>query len=149
MFDPTTNCQRQIYINEVLSKSLYQLLVTVKNWAKANNYKYAWQSGGKVFIRKDDGLKVLNISNASQLHSIESTSYQSQPQQQPATTSTNFMQQNYELHQNNSQIPSQANSTMNFSANEIIPGISQPQPQNLGNLGSNTFNFSLSQPQNL
>ena len=42
----------QIFINTDLDKNTYNQLKKVKSWAKANEFKYAWISGGNILVRK-------------------------------------------------------------------------------------------------
>lgn len=59
-----------IYIDEHLPYSAKKLFYEARNYAKQHNFKYCWTNDGKIFLRKDNGQKAINIKSAKCLQSL-------------------------------------------------------------------------------
>lgn len=51
-----------VFINESLTKKRRQLFNAARNAKKENKYKYLWVRNGNIFMRKDDGDKVIAVN---------------------------------------------------------------------------------------
>lgn len=63
---------RPIYINEHLTLKCQALYKRARHLRAKNHYKYAWVRDGKVFLRKTDDAKVIQVSNEVLMKNIES-----------------------------------------------------------------------------
>ncbi|CAN7948769.1 unnamed protein product [Ixodes pacificus] len=59
------------YILENMTRQTKALLWTAKDWAKENNYQYAWHRNGKVFVRKEQGTNAVMLSTKDDLLKLE------------------------------------------------------------------------------
>jgi hypothetical protein len=50
-------------MRESLTPEKNYLFKEARDYKKLNNYKYAWTSEGRIFIRKDDTSKVIPVDN--------------------------------------------------------------------------------------
>ncbi|XP_028166566.1 uncharacterized protein LOC114357242 [Ostrinia furnacalis] len=60
-----------IYISEHLSPRTRKLFYLAREFAKQNEYKYCWTSGGKVFLRKSEGSQHLLVKDDNDLKSLK------------------------------------------------------------------------------
>lgn len=61
------NTDLPVYINESLTKKRRQLFNAARKVKNEKKYKYLWVRNGKLFMRKDDGDKVIIINNDTDL----------------------------------------------------------------------------------
>ncbi|XP_077272328.1 uncharacterized protein LOC143902941 [Temnothorax americanus] len=61
---------QNIYVNELLSRTAYDLLQRVKKIAKERSYKYVWTRGSRICVRLSDGALVIFIDSDSDLAKI-------------------------------------------------------------------------------
>lgn len=59
------------YILENMTRQTKALLWTAKDWAKENNYQYAWHRNGKVFVRREQGTNAVMLSTKDDLLKLE------------------------------------------------------------------------------
>ena len=81
---PGCESNKQIFVNQMLSKEVYELQKTCKTWAKANGFKYVWYSEGNILIKKANGDKTFIIHKPQDLQNIPL----SQNADNPTTPST-------------------------------------------------------------
>lgn len=60
-----------IYLSEHLTAKGNRLYFLARDLAKNNNYKYCWSSGGKVFVRKNEGMPAILIKSEEQILSLK------------------------------------------------------------------------------
>lgn len=70
----TTTCgidqrAKRVFINEVLSKSTYQLLKEAKQ-LRQRGFKYVWSRNNLVFIKKDDGDQAIRMKDSAHVKAI-------------------------------------------------------------------------------
>ena len=58
---------RNVYVNELLPKELYELLKLTKRVAKDRSYKYVWVRGGCINVRHSDGKPVIQVNSKADL----------------------------------------------------------------------------------
>ncbi|XP_024875950.1 uncharacterized protein LOC112457257 [Temnothorax curvispinosus] len=58
---------RNVYVNELLPKSTFNLMQQVKRIAKDKSYKYVWVRDGQIHVRRTDGEPVININSDTDL----------------------------------------------------------------------------------
>lgn len=56
------NNSNTVMINEMLPNAMYRLLMATKDTAKKHNIKYVWHRNGIIFVRKEDGARVLQVN---------------------------------------------------------------------------------------
>ncbi|XP_015597000.1 uncharacterized protein LOC107268591 [Cephus cinctus] len=61
---------RQIYINELLPASTYNLLRRSKALAKEKSYKFVWCKNNTIFVRKDNGCPPIMIQTENDLNKL-------------------------------------------------------------------------------
>lgn len=59
-----------VYIQENLTKQTRTLLWEAKQWALDKNYRFVWQSGGKVLIRKKEGDTAVVVKSKNHLMTL-------------------------------------------------------------------------------
>ncbi|CAN7975382.1 unnamed protein product [Ixodes persulcatus] len=62
--------QEKIFINENLTKSVRELLWSVRQCAKEKNYKFVWVKNGKIFVRQSEHRAVIRINRQEDLLKI-------------------------------------------------------------------------------
>lgn len=67
------NIDGKVFINEHLTPRNKILLSQAKNFCKNNNIKYIWVRDGKIFARKSDGSRVINIVNVDSFSKLINT----------------------------------------------------------------------------
>lgn len=65
------NNKYQLYINEYLSSIRHNLFHKARLFKNANNYKYLWTKNGNIFIRKENGSKVIRVTMHTDFTRIE------------------------------------------------------------------------------
>jgi hypothetical protein len=60
----------KLYINEVLSKSQYELLYKARNFKKANKFKYLWTRNQRIYLRKTQDTDVIEVKSFLTLTSL-------------------------------------------------------------------------------
>ncbi|XP_024879528.1 uncharacterized protein LOC112459579 [Temnothorax curvispinosus] len=58
---------RNIYVNELLAKSTYDILKRAKSIAKERSYKYVWVRNGQICVKYSDGDPVIHIDSDTDL----------------------------------------------------------------------------------
>lgn len=58
---------RNVYVNEFLPKSVYDLLQETKRRAKAAKFKFVWMRGECVYARRAEGTPAINIKSEADL----------------------------------------------------------------------------------
>lgn len=66
-----TNEETPIFISEQLTARGSRLYFLARDLTKTKKYKYCWTSFGKVYIRKDDSSKIIQILNEAQIHQLQ------------------------------------------------------------------------------
>ncbi|XP_036142152.1 uncharacterized protein LOC118645382 [Monomorium pharaonis] len=61
---------RNIYVNELLPKNIYELLTQAKRAAKERSYRYVWVSGGRINVRRSDGEPVIRVDSVADLDKL-------------------------------------------------------------------------------
>ena len=56
-------CPQPIYFNDHLCPELKKLLYDCKQFKKNNDFKFCWNKGGKIFIRKHEGSQIYRIKS--------------------------------------------------------------------------------------
>ncbi|XP_060810837.1 uncharacterized protein LOC106141991 [Amyelois transitella] len=64
--------QHPVYIGEHLTPQSRRLFYLAREYAKAENYKYCWTSGGRVMLRKADNTKLVMVTSEGQLSGPQS-----------------------------------------------------------------------------
>lgn len=59
-----------LYFNDHLCSELKKLLYECKKFKKENNFMFCWTKSGKIFLRKDEGSRVLRIKNITDLPNV-------------------------------------------------------------------------------
>lgn len=59
-----------VFLAEQLTARASRLFFLSRDLAKSKQYKYCWTSFGKVFVRKDDQSKIINIQSEEQVHQL-------------------------------------------------------------------------------
>jgi hypothetical protein len=59
-----------IYMNDSLTRKRRQLFNATRNVRKDKHYKYMWVRNGNIFLRKDDGEKVIQINSDTDLNNL-------------------------------------------------------------------------------
>lgn len=54
---------KPIYVSECLTFETQKLFYYTRKFAKENSYKYCWTSYGKIYLRKEEGIKQIQISS--------------------------------------------------------------------------------------
>ncbi|XP_071577021.1 uncharacterized protein [Temnothorax nylanderi] len=61
------NCNRYIYVNEMLSRATYDLLQLTRRAAKDRSYKFVWMRRGRICVRLSEGEPIINIDSEPDL----------------------------------------------------------------------------------
>lgn len=61
---------RNIYVNELLSSEMYNLLRQTKSKAAETAYKFVWSKNGAIFVRKDSGHPQITILSVQDLDKL-------------------------------------------------------------------------------
>ncbi|KAK0071704.1 hypothetical protein PV326_000956 [Microctonus aethiopoides] len=67
------NVRGNVYVNELLSSTLFGLYRKTKDHAKLNKWKYVWTIEGQIYARKNDGLEKISIATESDLQLLTSS----------------------------------------------------------------------------
>lgn len=60
----------RVWVKECLSPVRRKLFGAAREFGKKHNFKFVWVKDGKVFIRKSEGSKIINVTSLNVLHSI-------------------------------------------------------------------------------
>lgn len=60
-----------LYINHDMSYESQVLFKIVRDFKKNNNYKFAWYSSGKIFLRKDNDSRIIHMRSENTLNSLK------------------------------------------------------------------------------
>lgn len=66
----TTLKEESIYLNENMTLRIKKLLWETKKVAKDKEYEFAWARNGRVFVKKHEGAKAVEIRKVSELSKI-------------------------------------------------------------------------------
>lgn len=64
---------RNIHVNEFLNSKSHELYLKVKEFFKVHKFEYVWIRDGKIFVRKNDNMNVINVKTNNDLRVLEST----------------------------------------------------------------------------
>lgn len=62
-----TTKEQTIYVSELLIPKMKRLLYLARDFAKTNNYTYAWSSNGRIYLRKEEGTPHIMIKSEAHL----------------------------------------------------------------------------------
>lgn len=63
--------QKSVYISEHLTSRARRLFFLARDFANTNEFKFCWTAGGKVFIRKKEGERLIRINSESDLCNLQ------------------------------------------------------------------------------
>ncbi|KAF9804077.1 hypothetical protein SFRURICE_020505 [Spodoptera frugiperda] len=63
--------QKSVYISEHLTSRARRLFFLARGFANTNEFKFCWTAGGKVFIRKKEGERLIRINSESDLCNLQ------------------------------------------------------------------------------
>lgn len=59
-----------VYFNDHLCPELKSLLYHCKNFKREKNFKFCWNKGGKIFLRKSEGSKIYRVKSIPDLENV-------------------------------------------------------------------------------
>lgn len=65
-----TSSKQPIYISDLLTPKMKRLLFLTRDFAKTNNYAYAWTSNGRIYLRKAEGHLHVMVKSEAHLREI-------------------------------------------------------------------------------
>lgn len=70
MVNPVFKSSAKVFINEHLSPENKLLLAKTKESARNKGYKYVWSRDGRIFVRKEDGVKCRRIDSVADIDKL-------------------------------------------------------------------------------